>query len=608
MSMFYIGMFVYWHYLWTTQDFAFLVPMPPSIDEIVSKEKARGRTVIPNQKARWAYLLAVRKRKAKSRNALSIILWVLITLLIACWGVVIYFYDFGELRAITFSAGVFSVATGLVLAELWFNTFRMATPLIALSTLFVASLCVTFTGAIIVLARIDISSPDALNGELVLPLLFVIFPAILIHLIGLWVLRDDNYKLSFKVAAILLSSAMLFFVVGGWLFAVAAASNTLPIAGILFAFAYVTFLAVSFCFNLWHSSVIVPKLHLPNKLMVAFVALAPTIGLWAYTSTGNMNDDVLVFWLNTFGFAWTLLVSLVALVVIHKHKAQFCGIRSPSPVPFGIPVIAYNVEHRGGELTTANKENVLLILLFLSIQYYGFYTSAAFDFNVGAAVSNISLCLLAVNAVYMMISRFSNFRANLSDLDRKVGLEVAFEKAQREAINRCLQISQQAMMGIWLRGREDIKQQLTEESQSAKSESGYYPGKGFASSHLLDTLSGENGAEGNGSHLAITEVSREKVVMHTVADLVAFHKKRLRDNLSYQYFCRDSINYRALFHIIFVLVMRQMLTDPSEKPDLNDKVRLFACEALSEVIRILVTIVLLYSFSASILKRQSHRK
>ena len=559
----------------------FIVPMPPTLEEIVLKEKARGRTVSPNQLDRWKFVLEERKRKTKSRNVLSVLLWVLITILIACFGVVIHAYGFGELRAITFAAGIFSVGTGLVLAELWFNTFRIGTPFFVLSALLFASLGLAFTGAIIVLAQVDVTSPNALNGELVLPLVFVVFPAVLIHLIGLWILRDDDYKMSLRVALLLCSSTVLFSVVAAWLFVVADSSRTMPIAGVLYVFACVTFLAGSFCSNLWRSSLVVPELNLSHRFLVAFVGLAPTISLWAYTSSGNLNDEVLAFWINTLGFAWVLLVALVALVIVHKHKEQFCGVRSPSPVPFGIPVVAYNVEHRGGELTTANTENLVLILIFFSIQYYGFYTSATFDFNVGAAVSNISLCLLAVNAVYMMISRFSNFRANLGELDRKVGLENAFERAQREAINRCLQISQQAMMGIWLRGREAVKRQITEESQGATNDSGYYPGKGFASTHVLTRSTSVREADGTRSQQTIMEVPREEVVMHSVADLVAYHKKKLRDSLSYQYFCRDSINYRALFHIIFVLVMRQMLTDPSEKPDVHDKVSPLPVEARS---------------------------
>ena len=74
----------------------------------------------------------------------------------------------------------------------------------------------------------------------------------------------------------------------------------------------------------------------------------------------------------------------------------------------------------------------------------------------------------------------------------------------------------------------------------------------------------------NSAHRKTEKQSERAVVLRSVESFKRFHLRRLEEEVEYVHYCRDSVNYRSLFHIIFVLVMKQMLTEETEKPAAAD--------------------------------------
>ena len=182
-----------------------------------------------------------------------------------------------------------------------------------------------------------------------------------------------------------------------------------------------------------------------------FLCLLPAVLLWTVTIIEPNSSPARTYLLNTLGFVLLLVLAVTYSIVRLKQLTRSSKVYSPAPIPFGFPLVTYNIEHRGGELVTSNCETLLVLFIVFAVQFYGFYTSSTISYNAGAAISNISLCLLVNIGLFLMVKRFSKFRQNLCKLEQKVGLEVAFEVSQKEAVERCLQISQQAMMGVWLK-------------------------------------------------------------------------------------------------------------------------------------------------------------
>jgi len=89
--------------------------------------------------------------------------------------------------------------------------------------------------------------------------------------------------------------------------------------------------------------------------------------------------------------------------------------------------------------------------ILLVFQTMGFIASIVISPNVGVPISSVSLCLLVVEALHLSVARSAQFRANIMDLDSLDGLDKVLGKILDEAVHRCLEISQQAMMSSWLR-------------------------------------------------------------------------------------------------------------------------------------------------------------
>ena len=115
------------------------------------------------------------------------------------------------MTSILFPSGILSIASGLLMAELWFNTYRLNLTFAVLGVIFlIGTLCS------VVLAQIVLSEQCCLLDTLqVGALLFILFPAILLKIVGLLFLEDDKYVPSVRSMALLGISNTVFISIGG---------------------------------------------------------------------------------------------------------------------------------------------------------------------------------------------------------------------------------------------------------------------------------------------------------------------------------------------------------------------------------------------------------
>eukprot|EP00516_Mucochytrium_quahogii_P002706 CAMPEP_0203751680 /NCGR_PEP_ID=MMETSP0098-20131031/5718_1 /ASSEMBLY_ACC=CAM_ASM_000208 /TAXON_ID=96639 /ORGANISM=" , Strain NY0313808BC1" /LENGTH=2062 /DNA_ID=CAMNT_0050641519 /DNA_START=703 /DNA_END=6891 /DNA_ORIENTATION=+ len=451
---------IYTHLVWVRDDFVFwkTIPPVPILDEqqVLTGDKGKDRII-----RLYTRKLHERRKKIKYRN-LQMVLGTLI--FISCfvmWGIGLHF----EIQAmpfefcILFPCAVFSLVCGLLGGQLWFNTLQVSNSLVTLFTAHILTIVVAFgVGLEEVLRSRDSEYLDFLD---VVGILLLLMPVFNLGLVSLVVYKDDGFNMSYFVGFSALLCVLVSLGLGLWFY-----FRFDEFVTILY---YLIVFFVYTCVGIWlwwNSSRMdgLPLSHAAKITMVivtlivlAFIAL----GIWDALTTnsilvGHFKDPLQG--LSYFIIAYVIVLIYGIIQVINKARKleRNATCTSPSSCLLGIPVVAYKVEHRGGELLLLNHPVIWIVCLILSVQLCGYVISITVSPNIGISINCVAMCLLEIFALHMSFVRCIKFRGNLLGLENFSGLDVVFERILQEAVERCLQIAQQAMMATWLAREDDI--------------------------------------------------------------------------------------------------------------------------------------------------------
>jgi len=454
--------------------------------------------------------------------------------------------DLGWQYCTLFPASVLSICLGVLAAQLWFNTLVMSSQLVKIYVAHLLCIIVAFS---LGFAEVLYYRGDLFYDFLDIAAFFLLMTPVFISAVAaLRVLRDDSFRLSWPIIIVLSFCTLVTISLSSWVsirFSNFAMTTYFLVLFVAFNTAvvwvwweYTTQYGIQSCsVKKWHMCI-------PMSVMIFFLV---SISIYNYNQSiqnsvrleekggffGIFADPLhgVTFLLFAFGmFAFLILfIRYCKDRELMKEATCLC----PSPSPLGIPIIAYKVETKGGELLVQNYTTYLIGFLVICGACMGYVISILLDSNFGSSVGAIAICLGAIFSVHMSCLRYQLFRDNLRKMNLSA-IENVFDQILKESVERCLQISQQAMMAAWL---ADIEKQGPESFMQS------------ADDRILEISTSEQ---------------YEDYFKQVVVNDSAFERST-----------RDSLKYEALFHILFWMRTTQL--------NLKEAIRAISSEKKSHI-------------------------
>eukprot|EP00512_Aurantiochytrium_limacinum_P001876 CAMPEP_0171484960 /NCGR_PEP_ID=MMETSP0958-20121227/289_1 /TAXON_ID=87120 /ORGANISM="Aurantiochytrium limacinum, Strain ATCCMYA-1381" /LENGTH=2315 /DNA_ID=CAMNT_0012017715 /DNA_START=1111 /DNA_END=8054 /DNA_ORIENTATION=- len=613
---FFIGAYV--HQVWVKDDFRFLRALPKRV--ILPADPSPNDDHYDKLRNYAAKVKAARTLIWR-RNVVVIIGCLFVVLGFTAWGISLG-YEIEDLDpefAILFPCATFALLCGVLGAQLWFNTLQISRGLMILFLLLVASMLVAY---IVGLEEVITSKGTSYNDFLDIVGFFLLLVPVFISGVGaMQIFRDDHFQLTGFVIAAGLTCCAILLGLGAWFII-----RFTDIAGIFYYLSLMLIFILSGIWLWWHSTKLdSDKRFRPTRrllwIVVLLICALLAVGLWDLCTeksdiVGDAADPLYGLSYFILAYALALIFSVIYILSIHRDLVRKSTRLCPSPSLFGIPAIAFKVENRGGELYKHNSPLLWVIGVLFSIQLLGLLISWTVQPNAGVSITCVAICLMEIYAMHMTIARSIQFRGNLLEIDDVSELDAVFERILRESVERCLQISQQAMMASWLRTcrphldesgeREDIplpsgykhshdsarghslrranKSDLVPEHSASSS-----PGlvlREFSSAPELPSLltldfksikpqtadnnqgrtCDENQYPDLESGAALRpfperSVSTDEIVINSVPALIAYYKELYEQDLEHVRYMHDGCKYDALFNVLFWMRTTQTLLE-----------------------------------------------
>jgi len=552
------------HNVWVESDFVFWekLPNPGNAANPRMSEEERKQLELYSK-----HMQAIR-RKIIRRNVRLALSCVFVSVCFIAWGFSLYF-EVEELDfefAVIYPCALYALLCGVLAAQLWFNTLVVTQPLVVLFALHVSAMLVTyFVGLEEVITGIGSRYNDTLD---VIGFFAIIVPVLLLGATSLIVLRDDHFEASLFFVVSGSISLLVLTGLGAWF-----ALRFSAFAALLYYIGLVILLICASIWLWWNSTKLDADASLwpsrRNLLVVFFLAaIFIALGLWDILTVdsvvvGNFDDPL--YGISYFIMAYILLIIFGTIFVLSARRdlKRNSTRLAPSCSLLGIPVIGYKVENRGGELLLLNAPVLWTFGLLFSMQMLGVMLSWTIGPNVGVSISSVAVVLMEIYALHTSLVRCIQFRGNLQGLVDMEGLDGVFQRILKESVDRCLQISQQAMMASWLTSRTESVSPFSvadQEGQVLSQPQSTFQCESKSSQIMLDDDAIANDGN-NGDIEAEKEDESNQLVISSVSGLLQYYKDVEGDDAEYTAFLRDSAKYEALFHVLFWMRTTQVLLE-----------------------------------------------
>ncbi|GBG33751.1 Calpain-like protein, partial [Hondaea fermentalgiana] len=585
---------VYVHEIWVRDDFRYWHPLPKRVILPASAEPYDEHTI---KLRNYAAKVKAARQLIWRRNAVVVAGSLFVISGFAAWGASLA-YEIEDLDtefAILFPCATFALLCGVLGAKLWFNTLQVSSGLVFFFALLVSTMLASY---VVGLEEVITSRGTAYNDFLdVIGFFLLLVPVFITGVGSMLVFRDEHFKLNWFVVAAATSCLLILLGLGSWF-----AIRFSAFAAIFYYLCLVIVFVLACIWLWWHSSRIDSDKSLrPTRrwlwVVVVFVIVLCALGAWDLGTQqsviiADVSDPLYGVSYFLVAYALAFVFTTVFILSINRDLVRKSTRLSPAPSLLGLPAIAFKVENRGGELYKYNSPVLWVIGVLFSLQLLGFSITWTVQPNAGISMTSVAICLLEIYALHMSVERSLHFRSNLLEIDDVSELDTIFERILRESVDRCLQISQQAMMASWLQIRRPRLDE-TNEGEGASPRKGAEGAQQKGTSSLNrpqgetdDQSAGEVRADDNndiGEEQHFDEVDAdadadasaeenedeeqdeeqegEETIISNAKALVEYYDSVAECDAEYERFLHDGCKYDALFNVLFWMRTTQVVLE-----------------------------------------------
>lgn len=306
---------------------------------------------------------------------------------------------------------------------------------------------------------------------------------------------------------------------------------------------------------IWDAVIVVSLVLVLSMWVALFVATWQPLAYKPFVVPVFIAIGIMLFMLLKFADPFVhfcLLISCVVLAIIYvatwyyyrrKPYMAFSSLIYSSGL-LGVPAVVYKVDQKGGDLRVQSFgiTAVCLYVLFLG-QVATFFFSACLSSNIGTVISSLLYCILFLFVLHRSLARLVRFRRKFTSMQLQ-NFEKVFEATVSVAVERSIEISQQAMMASWL--KEDSFHFLTT------------PKHNWVKEFLDPDRVAPTGQASNCVNTATSGskdefVADEQFVIHTPTQLMEYYAFVQQAEMDNEQHSRDSVRYRALFDELLVM-------------------------------------------------------
>ncbi|GBG25013.1 Calpain [Hondaea fermentalgiana] len=390
---------------------------------------------------------------------------------------------------------------GLLAAQCWCNTLQISGNR-QLHVLFSLHLIMTIAEAVL-------GSPNAFVSPALTSAVFI------------GTLYHDHDRMTFASAIAVLAACSSAIVT-------ALAAPSTADATVVFSLVLVLCLWVAFFVAAWQ------PLALQPSIVPVFVVLGVALFMIL-----KLADPFVHFCLLVVAIALALVSGIWRFVAQRNQGSSFKRMVLSSSF-LGVPAVVYTVNQKGGDLRIRpfGRSGIMIYTLFVG-QILTYLCSAWLSSNIGTVTSSLLYCVLFVFVLERSLARLVRFRRNFTALQLQ-GLENIFEAAVNVAVERSVEISQQAIMSSWLRDERP-----TAFARDASRLLEMLPDPKTDRESLDSDFS--FGAEADAS------VDTSFMILRTPEQLMQYYAHVQAIELENDKHSRDGIHFRALFDELLVM-------------------------------------------------------